>query len=62
VSAPALPGPCPRCTGMGDAHYLTCPTLRLGATGACGCEFGYCHDRPGCWMDRMIAQEAAVPP
>ncbi len=24
-----LPAPCPRCTGPGDAHYLTCPTLRL---------------------------------
>jgi len=23
------PAPCPRCTGLGDAHYLTCPTLRL---------------------------------
>ena len=21
--------PCPKCTGRGDAHYLTCPTLRL---------------------------------
>ena len=24
----AVPQPCPRCTGLGDAHYLTCPTLR----------------------------------
>ena len=24
-----VPAPCPRCTGYGDAHYLTCPTLRL---------------------------------
>jgi len=23
-----MPAPCPRCTGLGDAHYLTCPTLR----------------------------------
>ena len=23
------PAPCLRCTGYGDAHYLTCPTLRL---------------------------------
>jgi hypothetical protein len=22
-------GPCPRCGGLGDAHYLTCPLLRL---------------------------------
>jgi hypothetical protein len=26
MSAP--PAPCPRCTALGDAHYLTCPTLR----------------------------------
>ncbi len=26
-----MPAPCPRCTGLGDAHYLTCPTLRLPA-------------------------------
>ena len=26
-----VPVPCPRCTGYGDAHYLTCPTLRPGA-------------------------------
>ena len=24
-----MPVPCPRCTGLGDAHYLTCLTLRL---------------------------------
>jgi hypothetical protein len=24
-----MPAPCRRCTGPGDAHYLTCPTLRL---------------------------------
>ncbi len=24
-----MPAPCPRCTGPGDAHYLTCPTLRV---------------------------------
>jgi hypothetical protein len=24
-----LPQPCPKCTGYGDAHYLTCPLLRL---------------------------------
>ena len=23
-----MPAPCPKCTGRGDAHYLTCPTLR----------------------------------
>jgi hypothetical protein len=23
--------PCRKCTGYGDAHYLTCPTLRLPA-------------------------------
>lgn len=25
------PRPCKRCTGRGEAHYLTCPTLRLPA-------------------------------
>jgi hypothetical protein len=24
-----MPRPCPKCCGRGDAHYLTCPTLRL---------------------------------
>lgn len=23
------PAPCKRCGGYGDAHYLTCPRLRL---------------------------------
>jgi hypothetical protein len=23
-----VPRPCPRCTGYGDAHYLSCPLLR----------------------------------
>ena len=41
MSAPALPGPCPRCTGLGDAHYLTCPTLRLGVVTA----------PPGHWLN-----------
>ena len=26
-----MPAPCPKCTGRGDAHYLTCSTLRLPA-------------------------------
>jgi len=26
-----VPLPCKKCTGYGDAHYLTCPTLRIGA-------------------------------
>lgn len=33
MPAPDGAGPygpvCPRCTGRGDAHYLTCPTLQL---------------------------------
>ena len=49
-----VPAPCPRCTGYGDAHYLTCPTLRLehvvgGKCGWCwaqnrheGCDWAMC--------------------
>jgi hypothetical protein len=27
-AANQLPLPCKRCAGYGEAHYLTCPTLR----------------------------------
>ncbi len=47
MSAPALPGPCPRCTGMGDAHYLTCPALR--------------HERPQiCTADDLTGGEPCL--
>lgn len=26
------PYPCKRCAGLAPAHFLTCPTLRLGGT------------------------------
>ena len=29
-SAEQVPQPCKRCAGMAPAHFLTCPTLRLG--------------------------------
>ncbi len=29
-SWPGLPVPCRKCTGRGDAHYLTCSLLQLG--------------------------------
>jgi hypothetical protein len=29
--APQWGGICPKCTAIGDAHFLTCPTLRAPA-------------------------------
>ena len=52
-----VPAPCPRCTGYGDAHYLTCPTLRYSP-----------WTRHPAWLKLRLAvaklaeDEAAVPP
>ena len=29
AATPQFAGVCPKCTGIGDGHYLTCPTLRF---------------------------------
>ena len=54
---PALPGPCPRCTGLGDAHYLTCPVLRLPPKWNLAIKVG-----PGAFITGWLSEVTAVPP
>ena len=60
-----MPAPCPRCTGYGDAHYLTCPTLRLPPQSQWFWlrtleDTGPVSEAAGTWRD--VPEEAAMPP
>ncbi len=54
---PATPAPCPRCTGMGDAHYLTCPALRLPVPD----EFDISEEQFEAAKAHLIARHGAIP-
>ncbi len=43
--------------GLGDAHYLTCPTLRLPPKWNLAIKAG-----PGAFITGWLSVEAAVPP